>query len=67
MMPAEPEVHIHIIEKKELTAVDKVKGAIDEIYGKGMTHVQEDTSKFVVKTIKKNPENLLKELKEKGC
>ncbi|KAJ4317345.1 hypothetical protein N0V84_007402 [Fusarium piperis] len=63
----EPEVHIHIIEKKELTAVDKVKGALDEIYGKGMTLVEEDTSKFVVKTIKKNPENLLKELKEKGC
>lgn len=65
---AEPaDVHIHIIEKTYLTAIDKVKEAIDEIYGKGMTHVEEDNSKFVVKTSKLNPENLLKELKDKGC
>lgn len=64
-MPAEE--HIHIIEKKELTAVDKVKEALDEIYGKDVAEIEEDTSKFVVKTTKKDPENLLKELKEKGC
>ncbi|KAM0425857.1 hypothetical protein ACHAPT_008795 [Fusarium lateritium] len=63
----EPELHIHIIEKKDLTASDKVQATLDEIYGKGMTLVEVDSTKFVVKTIKKNPENLLGKLKEKGC
>ncbi|RMJ20208.1 hypothetical protein CDV36_000094 [Fusarium kuroshium] len=57
-MPEYP-VQLHIIEKKDLTAVDKVQAAIDEIYGKGLTEVKEDASKFVVKTIMAHPENLL--------
>ncbi|RSL66495.1 hypothetical protein CEP54_003652 [Fusarium duplospermum] len=65
-MPEYP-VQIHVIEKKALTAVEKVQAAIDEIYGKGMAAVEEDTSKFVVKTIMVHPENLLGELKKKGC
>ncbi|RSL72952.1 hypothetical protein CEP53_000904 [Fusarium sp. AF-6] len=43
-MPEYP-VQLHIIEKKDLTAVDKVQAAIDEIYGKGLTEVKEDASK----------------------